>query len=787
MSTVQNVRNPILSGLNFFLDPANPKSIPVIPSTNLMLQSQNFISSSWSKTNVTVTSGVTAPDGTVTANNILNTTSTFLRCQQSFTGLIPGTVYTYSCFIKKENYRYASVLVGNTSEVNNNFVQYDFDLNVVTSSVSLPYRPSNLSSVFIIDGWYRLSFTFSIPSGYGDNVKISGPGAINNYGPSISGNSLNVWGAQLEISPFATPYIPTTTTSASRSAVYDLSNSLNTSNLANGTLYNSSNLGNFFFDATDDFINLTNYFSSTTWSVNYFTKFNISKIKSTQQGFLNRNSVGNSDGRLILELTYSASIGQISIDSNSNIYIGGRIVEYNGTERQFIVKTDSSGTLITQFNLGLSITQTQSVTCIGFNSSGDLLYGGYNLNNLVRVNSTTGALLQTVSTVNASITQSKFIIDSTNDKIYIGGWFTSIQGTAAQRLARLNLSAMTIDTSFNTTTGFVNTEDVQDMVLQPDGKLIVLGQFTSYKGVSINRIVRLNSDASIDPTFQTSGATFGFNGNISRNCTVLLSDGKVVVGGAFTTYSGVTYNRIIRLNSNGTIDNTFTIGTGFNDVVNCVTIQSDGKLLVGGSFTTYSGQSNSSLVRLNSNGTKDTTFTGITNSTVTSITVQNDGKILIGGSSITQVNGTNVNQVCRLNTDGSIDNTFSAGTGILGAYRFNCQINYSSAVSTITQQIFYGYKTATDWRKYEVIGDLLSNKWFNMCVTKSTGNTISVYYDGTLYQSATPSPVFSTNNITNRIGPANGNVGVIQYYNRELSSTEVLNNYRSFKDRYQIT
>ena len=115
---------------------------------------------------------------------------------------------------------------------------------------------------------------------------------------------------------------------------------------------------------------------------------------------------------------------------------------------------------------------------------------------------------------------------------------------------------MTIDTSFNTTTGFVNTEDVQDMVLQPDGKLIVLGQFTSYKGVSINRIVRLNSDASIDPTFQTSGATFGFNGNISRNCTVLQSDGKVIVGGAFTTYSGVTYNRIIRLNSNGTIDDT---------------------------------------------------------------------------------------------------------------------------------------------------------------------------------------------------------------------------------------
>ena len=569
--------------------------------------------------------------------------------------------------------------------------------------------------------------------------------------------------------------------------IYDISTSSNIGTLANGTVYNPSNGGNFFFDNTDDYINLTNYFSSTTWSVNYFTKFNISKTKTTQQMVLNRNSVGTSDGRLILELTYVSNVTQILLDSSGNIFVCGWFVEYNGTERQFIVKLTSTGSLIPEFNTGLSVDQTQTITFIGFNSSGDILYGGFNLGNLRRINSTTGALLQTVSTVNATIMQSKFVIDNTNDKIYVGGWFTSIQGTAAQRFARLNLSAMTIDTSYNTTTGFVNTDDVQDMVLQPDGKLIVLGQFTSYKGVSINRIVRLNSDASIDPTFQTSGATFGFNVNITRNCTVLQSDGKVIVGGNFTTYSGVTTNRIVRLNTNGTIDNSFSIGTGFNGAVSCVTLQSDGKVVLGGDFSTYSGISSTRIIRLNSNGTKDLTFTGTTNSTVTSITIQNDGKILIGGGGITQVNGVSVNQVCRLNTDGSIDNTFSSGTGILGAYRFNSQIVYSISSLVTSTQFFYGYKTATNWRKYEVIGDLLSNKWFNMCVTKSTGNTISVYYNGTFYQNATPSPVFSTNNITNRIGPVNGNLGVVQFYNRELSASEVFNNYKSFKARYQIT
>jgi len=571
------------------------------------------------------------------------------------------------------------------------------------------------------------------------------------------------------------------------STIYDASISSNIGTLANGTLYNSSNAGNFFFDATDDYINLTNYFSATTWSVNYFGKFNISKIKTAQQMVFNRNSVGASDGRLILELAYTLSISQILVDQNGDIFICGSIVEYRNVERQFIVKVSSTGSLVTQFNTGLSVNQTQLVTCIGFNSSGDLLYGGYNLGNLVRINSTTGTLQQTIATVNATIIQSKFIIDNANDKIYVGGWFTSIQGTAAQRFARLNLSAMTIDTSFNTTTGFVNTEDVQDMVLQPDGKLIVLGQFTSYKGVSINRIVRLNSDASIDPTFQTSGATFGFNGNISKNCTVLQSDGKVIVGGAFTTYSGVTSNRIIRLNSNGTIDNTFTIGTGFNGPVTCITLQSDGKILVGGSFTIYSGLTSNYIIRLNTNGNKDSTFTASTVSTVTSITVQNDGKILIGGGSITQVNGTNVNEVCRLNTDGSIDNTFSSGTGILGQYRLNTQVLYSTAVSSISTQSFFSFIQPSNWRKYENYESMLSNKWFNLTMTKNTGNTFNLFWNGEYKESATPSPVFSTNNITNRIGPVNGNVGVIQYYNRELSSVEVLNNYRSFKDRYQIT
>ena len=73
-------------------------------------------------------------------------------------------------------------------------------------------------------------------------------------------------------------------------------------------------------------------------------------------------------------------------------------------------------------------------------------------------------------------------------------------------------------------------------------------------------------------------------------------------------FAGVSANKIIRLNLNGTVDNTFSSGTGFDFSVWSFAIQPDGKIVVGGGFTTYSGQSANSIIRLNSNGSIDNTF-----------------------------------------------------------------------------------------------------------------------------------------------------------------------------------
>lgn len=210
-------------------------------------------------------------------------------------------------------------------------------------------------------------------------------------------------------------------------------------------------------------------------------------------------------------------------------------------------------------------------------------------------------------------------------------------------------------TCFDVGTGF--NADPEIFKQQTDGKLVVGGYYTTYQGVSANRIVRLNTDFSIDTTF-----AYGTGFNAETIGLGIQSDGKIVVAGAFTSYNGTARNRIVRLNTDGSIDGTFNVGTGFNATVWALTIQPDGKILLGGDFTSYSGSAVSKIVRLNTNGSIDDTFVspGTINNTIYDVAVQTDGKVIIVGS-FTTISGVTNNRIARFSSTGVIDNTFVTG------------------------------------------------------------------------------------------------------------------------------
>ena len=108
----------------------------------------------------------------------------------------------------------------------------------------------------------------------------------------------------------------------------------------------------------------------------------------------------------------------------------------------------------------------------------------------------------------------------------------------------------------------------------------------------------------------------GFNDDVRTIITQV--DGKILVGGKFTNYNGVQQNYISRLNTDGSLDTSFNIGTGFSYIISTIVLQSDGKILVGGTFTSYNGINRNAVVRLNTDGSLDTSFinevTGLLNS-----------------------------------------------------------------------------------------------------------------------------------------------------------------------------
>lgn len=171
-----------------------------------------------------------------------------------------------------------------------------------------------------------------------------------------------------------------------------------------------------------------------------------------------------------------------------------------------------------------------------------------------------------------------------------------------------------------------------------------------------------SQSGSLDPTFNPGT---GANGTVGA--IVVQPDGKIVLGGAFTSFNGTPVGHIVRLLPDGAVDTTFHAGSGFNGTLLDLEVQTDGKLLACGTFTQFDGTTlTGRLVRLNADGTRDTGFVppvfGLVS--INGIAIKSDGRIVIcGGMGITTPLQL---KVCQLNTDGSPDASFTTGSGFTG-------------------------------------------------------------------------------------------------------------------------
>jgi uncharacterized delta-60 repeat protein len=240
-------------------------------------------------------------------------------------------------------------------------------------------------------------------------------------------------------------------------------------------------------------------------------------------------------------------------------------------------------------------------------------------------------------------------VDQMNRPVFLAGTASGL------RLVRL-LENGSVDPTFNTILGSPGTTRI--VVSQPDGKLLVGGSFTAMNGTPRSGFARLNADGSVDNTFDTGT---GFN-SVPRHM-IVLPDGKILVMGGFNTYKGTPVSRILRLNSDGSVDGTFTISITGTSVLSAA-IQPDGKIIVGGVFSMVNGESRSGLARIDANGALDATFNPVLSlqpgNGVTTVVVDPSGKVAFGGT-FDSVNGIARANLARVDSIGATDTSFDAG------------------------------------------------------------------------------------------------------------------------------
>lgn len=370
--------------------------------------------------------------------------------------------------------------------------------------------------------------------------------------------------------------------------------------------------------------------------------------------------------------TGSATIYSIALHTDGRIVAGGVFTTYDDKARTNIARIHKDGRLdltlnmFTGFNTivrSLAIQKDGKIIAVGDFK----FFNGMERSGIARLN--TDGTLDTTFIIGSGIKYNQFyagvytVAIQDDGKILVGGDFFGFNGKSVGNLIRLHSNG-SLDTSFNAGSS-ATAGNILAIAIQKDGKIVIGGSFSAYNGTFSNKIVRINSDGSMDNSFNTgSGSNSGFDHNVMA--LAIQDDGKILAGGGFNSYKDTFFNnKIVRLNTNGSLDGRFNYKNGFNGGINTIAIQDDGKILVGGSFTNYNSVSRIRIARLKSDGTLDSTFypgsSGF-NGLVKTIRLQDDNKILVGGA-FTSYNLVSQNRISRLNEDGTPDNSINFGDG----------------------------------------------------------------------------------------------------------------------------
>ncbi|MDW8305737.1 MAG: hypothetical protein RML34_01575 [Leptospiraceae bacterium] len=355
---------------------------------------------------------------------------------------------------------------------------------------------------------------------------------------------------------------------------------------------------------------------------------------------------------------WSLSVQALALDPDGKILIGGNFLSCQGYSHWNLARLYVDGRVDTSFN---PPTISGSVYALGVQKDRKILVGGSFTspqNNLTRLNP--DGSLDTGFSLGSGFSAWVELVAIDNDNhILAGGNFTTYNGFWVPYFTRLRADG-SLDHAFHTGSG--PDGSVYSIHVEPNGSILLSGSFASYNNEPRRHLVRLTPQGNPDPSYPAFVSLTGASGSI--NSVVVQSDGKILVAGDFTTFHGQSRNRIARLLPNGPLDPSFDPGLGASGAIYDLLVQTDGKILVAGAFTSFGGSPRNRIARLNHNGSLDSSFNpgSGANNTIYALALSPDNKIYIAGN-FTTYQGEARNRIARLNSDGSLDTTFNPGSG----------------------------------------------------------------------------------------------------------------------------
>ena len=370
------------------------------------------------------------------------------------------------------------------------------------------------------------------------------------------------------------------------------------------------------------------------------------------------------DGSVDTNFTTRANYGVLAMlrQPDGRVLLSGQFTALNGVPRNNMGRLNPDGSMDISFNPGaiLNPSANDSVVSLALQPDGRWLAAGYFAitnqtprRNLLRFHPD-GSLDASFPVVtNTNVRRVRVQADG---RILAGGSFNSFTGQTRTNLARLNLDG-SLDAAFTPVARGGLGTGVSDLVLQGDGKIVVAGGFDSLAGTARTNLGRLYADGSLD-------ATLNIGASGQPSAITPLPDGSMIVGGNFRTIGGKARSRIAKLKPDGSVDDLFvcdvvpsTVDGGF---VRSVLLQTDGGIVIGGSFGDGAGAAFTNLARVHPDGSADESFSPPYTPKFSAIAIQRNGKILTGFDGGT-VGPLFAPLVRRYNTDGSLDTSFSMG------------------------------------------------------------------------------------------------------------------------------